>query len=65
MDGYFVENGAFYITSRKALLETHNRISGKIRITEMPEESYYEIDEPFDWKIVEQLMKQKDWKYNL
>ena len=28
-DGYLVENGAFYITSKKKLLESKNRISGE------------------------------------
>ncbi|MGG4037816.1 HAD-IIIA family hydrolase [Heyndrickxia ginsengihumi] len=56
MKGYFVENGAFYMTSRKALLESGCRISGKIGYQLMPEESYFEIDEPSDWKIIEQLL---------
>lgn len=55
MDGYYVENGAFYITSRQSLLETKVRLSGRIGIVPMPEETYYEIDEPSDWEIMEQL----------
>lgn len=58
-EGYFVENGAFYITSRDRLLETKNRISGKIRIVPMCEESFYEIDEPSDWVIIEEFMKRR------
>ena len=58
-DGCLVENGAFYITSKKALLETKNRISGKIRYVEMPENTYYEIDEPSDWEIIEAMMLQR------
>ena len=57
--GFYVENGAFYITSREALLQTKCRISGKIVGVEMPEESYFELDEPSDWIIVEQLLKAK------
>lgn len=56
-DGYLVENGAFYITSRARLLETQCRISGRIGYVEMPEETYTEIDEPADWVIVEHLLK--------
>lgn len=56
--GYYVENGAFYITSRKRLCESGNRLSGKIRICPMREESFYEIDEPSDWRMVEELMRQ-------
>lgn len=56
--GCLVENGAFYITSKKSLLKSKNRISGNIRAVELPEETYYEIDEPSDWKIVEAMMKE-------
>lgn len=55
--GYFVENGAFYITSKELLIQSHNRISGKIRLIEMDENSFFEIDEPSDWNIIEVIMK--------
>ena len=58
-DGYFVENGAFYITSKERLLNTGNRISGNIKVCEMAEESFFEIDEPSDWIIIEQLLGRK------
>lgn len=58
-DGYLVENGAFYITSRERLLATGNRISGKIRAVEMDEDTFFEIDESSDWLIIEALMKKK------
>ena len=63
-EGYLVENGAFYITSKKLLLKTQNRISGRIKAVEMKEESYFEIDEPSDWVVVENLMKNKIEKAN-
>lgn len=56
-DGFLVENGAFYITSKQKLLDTQCRISGNIDVIEMPEETYFEIDEPSDWTIVEGLLK--------
>ncbi len=56
-EGYFVENGAFYISSKKALLDSGCRISGKIRTSEMSEDTFFEIDEPSDWIIIEALMK--------
>lgn len=56
-DGYLVENGAFYISSKEDLLRTKNRISGNIKAVEMPEETFFEIDEPSDWIIIEGLMK--------
>lgn len=58
-DGYLVENGAFYITSRERLLSSRNRISGRIRMYEMPEESFYEIDEEADWIIIENLLRKR------
>lgn len=56
-DGYLTENGAFYITSRADLLRTKNRVSGRIKAVEMCEDSFFEIDEPSDWLIIEDLMK--------
>lgn len=64
-DGYLVENGAFYITSRKALIESKNRISGKIKAVEMAEESYYEIDEPIDFTIIERLLLCREKENNI
>ena len=56
-EGFFVENGAIYITSKDKLIENKTRISGNIGIVEMNEKTYFEIDEPEDWLIVEDLMK--------
>lgn len=67
-DGYLVENGAFYISSREMLLQSRNRISGNIKAVEMTGDSFYEIDEPEDWEIVELLMKKKqtgDFRHRL
>ena len=58
-DGYLVENGAFYITSRERLLSSKNRVSGNMKIVEMDEATFWEIDEPSDWIMIEMLMKQK------
>ncbi|HZJ76404.1 MAG TPA: HAD hydrolase family protein [Oscillospiraceae bacterium] len=56
-EGFLVENGSFYITNRNSLLKSKCRISGNIGIVEMKEETYFEIDEPGDWIIVEELLK--------
>lgn len=55
-EGLFVENGAIYCTSKKALLEAKNRLSGEIGIIEMPEDTLVEIDSEIDWQVVEQLL---------
>lgn len=54
--GMLMENGAFYINSVKNILDSGNRLSGKIGIYEMPEYTATEIDEPDDWIILEKLM---------
>ena len=56
-DGYLVENGAFYISSKDDLLKSKNRVSGNIKAIEMNEDTFFEIDEPSDWVIIEALMK--------
>jgi N-acylneuraminate cytidylyltransferase len=58
-NGFLVENGAFYITSRDMLLKGKCRISGKIKTVEMAAESYIELDEPEDWLIVEMLLEKR------
>lgn len=63
-DGYLMENGAFYITSRERLIKYKNRISGRIKAYEMAPETAYEIDEPSDWGVVEQLMKRNHMDNN-
>ena len=54
--GALMENGAFYISSVRAIRESGNRLCGRIGICEMPEWTATEIDEPDDWPILESLM---------
>lgn len=54
--GQLVENGAFYIFSREGFLKHKCRLFGKIGWVEMNESTYFEIDEPEDFIIVEQLL---------
>lgn len=58
-EGYFVENGAFYITSKQGLIKSGNRVFGRIKLCEMSEDAYWEIDEPDDWVIIEYLLKRR------
>jgi N-acylneuraminate cytidylyltransferase len=55
--GMLMENGAFYINTVRNILESGNRLSGKIGIYEMPDYTAAEIDEPDDWMILEWLMR--------
>ncbi|QQR90850.1 MAG: N-acylneuraminate cytidylyltransferase [Myxococcales bacterium] len=55
-DGELVENGAFYITTKKALIQSSCRLSGKIALWEMPRERSVDIDEHHDFAIAESLL---------
>jgi N-acylneuraminate cytidylyltransferase len=54
-NGQLVENGSIYITKRVLLLESESRISGNVTPYIMPDYTYYEIDEPSDWIILEKI----------
>lgn len=51
------ENGAFYITTKKNLLENKCRLSGKIGISIMDEITGIEIDELSDWIMINSIFK--------
>ena len=56
-EGLLAENGACYINSIKNIKTDKCRLSGKIGAYEMPSYSLFELDEPSDWIIAENLMK--------
>jgi N-acylneuraminate cytidylyltransferase len=55
-EGLLMENGAVYCTTKEAFVASKNRVSGKIGLVKMDEESLYEIDTPSDWLIIEELL---------
>lgn len=55
-EGLLIENGAVYCTTKEAFVASKNRVSGKIGMVKMMEESLHEIDMPTDWLIVEELL---------
>ncbi|WP_420400355.1 cytidylyltransferase domain-containing protein [Flagellimonas sp.] len=55
-DGLLMENGAVYTSSKKAFQESSNRLSGKIGLVEMSEDTLVEIDSETDWNVIEQLL---------
>ena len=55
----YIENGAFYITTRDALLESKCRISGKIGFVEIPFWRGFQIDDYDDLYGIGKLMKNK------
>tara|TARA_R110002012_G_scaffold100670_2_gene239410 strand:- start:11314 stop:11946 length:633 start_codon:yes stop_codon:yes gene_type:complete len=52
----FVENGAFYITTRENLLQSKLRYSGNIGIVEMPLEKSFQVDSENDLKLIKRLI---------
>jgi N-acylneuraminate cytidylyltransferase len=54
--GELFENGAFYITTRKDLLESGCRLSGAVLAWEMAPETALELDEPSDWEVAAQRL---------
>ena len=58
-DGYYIENGAFYISSRNEILKTGCRITTPVDFWEMSVQNIFEIDEPIDIDIVEKLFPSK------
>lgn len=57
LKGEYVENGAIFITTKKAFEKTNSRISGRIGLYVMPENASIDIDEKFDIFLVSQIMK--------
>lgn len=55
--GALIENGAFYINSVGSILDSGNRLSGKVGTFEMSEESWVELDEPEDWSFAEAIFR--------
>jgi N-acylneuraminate cytidylyltransferase len=54
--GSMMENGAFYLSAVKGIMDSHNRLNGKVGIYEMPDYSVLELDEEDDWLQGEYLM---------
>jgi N-acylneuraminate cytidylyltransferase len=55
-DSVYVENGAFYITTKERLLESKCRISGNIGVVEMKLQDSFQIDIADDFRLVEKLI---------
>ena len=56
-EGLLVENGAVYISRVNKIIDSNCRVSGRISLYEMNENSFFEIDEDQDFLISELLMK--------
>jgi CMP-N-acetylneuraminic acid synthetase len=56
VDELWVENGAFYITTKKDLQKNKLRYNGKIGVVEMPPEESFQVDTINDLKLIEKLL---------
>ena len=64
-NGFYIENGAFYVSYIGDIVKKKSRISGKIKFQIMPEETSIEIDTKLDWQLAEFLhLKQNRIKSN-
>jgi N-acylneuraminate cytidylyltransferase len=52
----YVENGAFYITTRESLLKSKLRYSGKMGILEMTQQESFQIDTYNDLELIKKLL---------
>ena len=55
-DGYYIENGAFYISTRENILKSSCRITPPVGVWEMPRISLTEIDTGEDMRLAEALI---------
>ena len=56
----YVENGAFYITTKKNLLDSGLRYSGKIGVVEMPFSRSLQVDTIDELQVIESILKKRD-----
>ena len=54
-ENVYVENGAFYITTKDKLLESKTRVSGNIGVVEMKMQDSFQIDSEEDFNLVEKF----------
>ena len=55
-DVVYVENGAFYITTKQRLLDSKCRVSGNIGVVEMKLQDSFQIDVEDDFELVERFL---------
>jgi len=54
-----IENGSIYITKKEIIINEKNRLGGNILTYAMPDWASFEIDTPFDFEIVEYILRKK------
>lgn len=59
MNPMYEENGNVYVTRRNILMDNRNRLGGNIEMYVMEPEDSIQIDAPFDFWLVEQIMQHR------
>ena len=57
----YLETGSFFITKKKKLLESSNRLSGKIGFLEIPKHRSFDIDDYDDLKIIKAIINSNEF----
>ena len=57
----YLETGSFFITTKKKLIESNNRLSGKIGFLEIPKHRPFDIDDYDDLKIVKSIINSNEF----
>ena len=57
----YLETGSFFITTKKKLIESNNRLSGKIGFLEIPKHRSFDIDDYDDLKIVKSIINSNEF----
>tara|TARA_B100000989_G_scaffold293945_1_gene272129 strand:+ start:2669 stop:3316 length:648 start_codon:yes stop_codon:yes gene_type:complete len=57
----YLETGSFFITTKKNLMKSNNRLSGKIGFLEIPKHRSFDIDDYDDLKIVKSIINSKEF----
>lgn len=60
MPKQYVENGSIYVFKTEMFRLTGNRLGGKIALHIMDEEAAWDIDTPFDMKIAEMILLERN-----
>ena len=59
MPPQYVENGSIYVFNTQALLESGNRLSGRVSLYSMDEEAAVDIDSVLDMKVAELILLER------
>ena len=59
MPSQYVENGSIYVFNTQALLDTGNRLSGRVSLYPMDEEAAVDIDSILDMKLAELILLER------